>query len=97
MTDRELFEKACEVLRSISLVGGNLPDDRLESRTGPNDAVSRGIMLTSARNQANSFLFVNGQQLSSNTYFKPTAEQVRARGRIGGTTMEDAKRALEQS
>ncbi len=36
-------------LAKIAMLGGNLPDERLTSRTGPNDAVSRGLMVTAAR------------------------------------------------
>ena len=36
-------------LRAISCIAGNLPDDRLESRTGANDAVARGMLVTRAR------------------------------------------------
>jgi hypothetical protein len=39
-------------VRTIASLGGNLPDDRLTSRTGPNDAVSRGLMYTEARRLA---------------------------------------------
>ena len=39
-------------LRSIALLGGNLSDETLTSRTGPNDAVSRGLMYTQSRRQA---------------------------------------------
>lgn len=36
-------------LEAIAGIGGNLPDDRLESATGPNDARLRGGMVISAR------------------------------------------------
>lgn len=36
-------------LRAIISLGGNLPDERLTTRTGPNDAVQRGLMYTEAR------------------------------------------------
>ena len=36
-------------LRQIAAIGGNLPDNRLTSKTGPNDAVQRGLMYTQAR------------------------------------------------
>jgi len=51
-TPNEDLDKAIKALRSISLLGGNLSDEALTSRTGPNDAVSRGIMYTGARNVA---------------------------------------------
>ncbi len=38
-----------EALETIAELAGNLPDDRLESRTGPNDAAHRGLMVTAAR------------------------------------------------
>lgn len=39
-------------LRAIAASAGNLPDERLESRTGANDAVARGLMVTSMRSIA---------------------------------------------
>lgn len=39
-------------LNTISKVAGNLPDDRLTSRTGPNDAVHRGLMVVQMRDIA---------------------------------------------
>lgn len=36
-------------LLQISEIAGNLPDDRLVTRTGPNDAVARGLMVVTAR------------------------------------------------
>jgi len=36
-------------LRAIANVAGNLPDEQLSSRTGPNDAVARGLQLVQAR------------------------------------------------
>ena len=41
-----------QVLLNIATLGGNLPDERLTDRTGPNDAVARGIMYTGARRMA---------------------------------------------
>ncbi len=38
-----------DALRQIARAGGNLPDDRLTSKTGPNDAAARGLMVVSAR------------------------------------------------
>jgi len=43
-------------LKAIASLGGNLPDDRLEDRTGPNDAKARGIMYCEARRLANAAL-----------------------------------------
>jgi len=37
------------VLRVIAELGGNLPDDRLTSKTGANDAAHRGLMYCEAR------------------------------------------------
>lgn len=45
-----------EALTSIAALGGNLPDDRLETATGPNDARQRGMMYTAARQIANKAL-----------------------------------------
>jgi hypothetical protein len=46
----QLLESA---LRQIAQLGGNLPDDRLTSRTGPNDAkTSRADVLRGATNRA---------------------------------------------
>jgi hypothetical protein len=39
-------------LRSIALLGGNLPDERLTDKTGPNDSVARGLMYVEARREA---------------------------------------------
>ena len=36
-------------LEAISAIAGNLPDDRLTTRTGANDAAARGLMVTEAR------------------------------------------------
>jgi hypothetical protein len=41
-----------QTLSSIAHLGGNLPDERLTDKTGPNDAVARGLMYTEARRQA---------------------------------------------
>lgn len=38
-----------ETLKVISRIGGNLPDDRMTSATGPNDARQRGLMYCQAR------------------------------------------------
>jgi hypothetical protein len=45
-------QKYIAVLKTIAKLGGNLPDDRLTSKTGPNDAVARGLMYVSARELA---------------------------------------------
>jgi hypothetical protein len=39
-------------LTAIAELGGNLPDERLTERTGPNDAVARGLMYVEARRLA---------------------------------------------
>ncbi len=49
---QERIEQLERTLRSIALLGGNLPDDRLTDRTGPNDAVARGLMYCEARREA---------------------------------------------
>lgn len=51
-----LLKEAIKALESIALLGGNLPDERLTSKTGANDAVARGIMYTAARKIASSYL-----------------------------------------
>ncbi len=70
MTTEEKLEKAYKALRTISSLGGNIPDNRHEARTGPNDAVTRGIMYTSARKIANETLISQGQPLAETTYYK---------------------------
>lgn len=52
----KLTAEAIKVLKTIASFGGNLPDDSLTSRTGPNDAVARGQMYVGARNLALDFL-----------------------------------------
>lgn len=47
--------RLCEclgALEAIAALGGNLPDDRLETASGPNDARTRGVMYTTARSIA---------------------------------------------
>lgn len=39
-------------LRAVAGIGGNLDDERLTTRTGPNDAVQRGLMYCEARRLA---------------------------------------------
>lgn len=39
-------------LRGIAMLGGNLQDERLTDRTGPNDAQARGLMYSEARSIA---------------------------------------------
>ena len=56
IAQENLALEAIRALEAISLIGGNLPDDRLTSKTGANDAVARGIMYTSARGIALSYL-----------------------------------------
>ncbi len=41
--------KLRRALKQISLLGGNLPDERLTTHTGANDAVHRGLMYCEAR------------------------------------------------
>jgi hypothetical protein len=48
-------ERLCRVekyLRAIMALGGNLPDERFVTRTGPNDAKLRGEMYVQARQLA---------------------------------------------
>jgi len=54
-----VFERC---LRKIAGLGGNLPDDRLTSKTGANDAVSRGLMYVEARRLAReALLYISGE------------------------------------
>ena len=46
------IERLRAALEAIALIGGNLPDERLTDRTGPNDAAYRGQMYVNARNIA---------------------------------------------
>ncbi len=48
----ERIQELEAALRVIVELGGNLPDDRLTTRTGPNDAAQRGIMYCAARSIA---------------------------------------------
>lgn len=41
-----------KMFKTIAKLGGNLPDDRLTDRTGPNDAAHRGLMYVGARDLA---------------------------------------------
>lgn len=47
-----LIPELLAALEGIASLGGNLSDDVLTERTGPNDAVARGIMYTGARQLA---------------------------------------------
>jgi len=49
----EAFIEALDVIRNWA---GNLPDDRLTSKTGPNDAALRGQMVVAMRQIANDVL-----------------------------------------
>lgn len=53
MTVEQKLAQALAALEGIALLGGNLPDDRLTDKTGPNDAAYRGQMYCSAREIAN--------------------------------------------
>lgn len=48
----EKLEQALRYIRAIASLGGNLPDERLYSRTGPNDSVARGNMYVESRRLA---------------------------------------------
>ena len=45
-------ERLLMALEAIANIGGNLPDERLENATGPNDARLRGGMVVGARDIA---------------------------------------------
>jgi hypothetical protein len=49
MTEAEKIEKLRAALTAITQIAGNLPDDRINDRTGPNDAMMRGQMVCDAR------------------------------------------------
>lgn len=53
-----------KALEAITDVAGNLPDDRLTDRTGPNDAAYRGQLVCNARNIAH-FALENFQKETS--------------------------------
>lgn len=50
--DPAAVQTMINALEAISMLGGNLSDDRLTSRTGPNDAVARGLKYCEARRLA---------------------------------------------
>ena len=50
------YQGLTTALTAIAALGGNLPDDRLTSRTGPNDAADRGLKYCEARRLANEAL-----------------------------------------
>ena len=50
------FNAMVVALEYIAARGGNLGDAALTSRTGPNDAVARGLMYTDCRNVAHEAL-----------------------------------------
>lgn len=49
-------ERLRGALGNIQNIGGNLPDERLTDRTGPNDAAARGLMYCAARDMARAAL-----------------------------------------
>ena len=50
--DQRTIQTLLARLRAIAAIGGNLPDDRLTNKTGPNDAAHRGFMYCEARRLA---------------------------------------------
>jgi len=52
MNQDEQIKILTDHLRAITLVAGNLPDESITSKTGPNDAVHRGLMVVEARRLA---------------------------------------------
>ncbi len=56
MTEAEKIEKMRAALTAITKVAGNLPDDRITDKTGPNDAAQRGLMVVQARDIARNAL-----------------------------------------
>ena len=50
--DQKMITQLLARLRGIISLSGNLSDDRLTDRTGPNDAAQRGIMYCEARRLA---------------------------------------------
>ena len=45
-----------DTFKAIAMIGGNLPDDRITHKSGPNDSVHRGLMYVEARRLANAAL-----------------------------------------
>lgn len=58
------YQELIGALRAIAMLGGNLPDDRLTDRTGPNDAAHRGLMYTQARRYAADMLTKAGYRIN---------------------------------
>ena len=56
MTDAKKIETLREALTAITNIAGNLSDDRITDKTGPNDAAQRGLMVVQARNIAHTAL-----------------------------------------
>lgn len=52
----DTIEAMRNALKQIAALGGNLPDERLVTATGPRDAVARGEMYTAAREIAHAAL-----------------------------------------
>ncbi|MCP5003338.1 MAG: hypothetical protein GY941_05210 [Planctomycetes bacterium] len=49
----EVIRVTTEALEQITKFGGNISDESLMTRTGPNDAEARGVMYVNAREVAN--------------------------------------------
>ena len=49
LSDQPPADPRDEALRQITEIGGNLPDERLTTATGPRDAAARGLMYVRAR------------------------------------------------
>ena len=59
MTKDKIIVELRNSLLSISLVAGNLPDEHLTDKTGPNDSKQRGLMVIAARDIANRALTIS--------------------------------------
>lgn len=69
------MEELRRALQQIASLGGNLPDDRLTGRTGPNDAAHRGLMYCEARRIALEALGTRTWELAQDEHL-PTVEGV---------------------
>lgn len=70
-------------LVAISKIGGNLPNERMTDKTGPNDAAQRGLMYCAARSMA---LEAIAQHEAANDQAHPTAA-----GKTGGAQKGQSK------
>lgn len=89
-------DELADALKQIAALGGNLPDDRLTSRTGPNDAATRGQMYVAARSMASTVLrnlglaiFLLALLLPCLGFAQPLPQTLTGRARVvDGDTLE---------